>query len=301
MGIFNLLRRKTKHKAVFLGLDNSGKSTIISFLQSGNFVEHTPTMGKQKKDLEINGTRLSLCDMGGQSHFRKFWMDELQAAKCVVFVVDKSAPERFDEAKAELDKIITAIKQKDIKLLILANKYDLPNSVAIEDLIVKFSLFEVDNFEIVDISAKTGYNMAEAFTKFYSALTGKVIRKKVFTNAVSIYNAGGVPIVMHSSGDINGLILEGGFLSAITSFSQMKIEGANTIQFKSEENGTFIVAKSKHFIGSIFWNDDLLVPVEQTEAALKDLLSHLESTITDFQNDNNIEFQVQQYSTNLMK
>ncbi|MHA1476274.1 MAG: ADP-ribosylation factor-like protein, partial [Promethearchaeota archaeon] len=39
------MKRKTKNKSIFCGLDSSGKSTIISFLQEGRFVEHVPTMG----------------------------------------------------------------------------------------------------------------------------------------------------------------------------------------------------------------------------------------------------------------
>ena len=102
MGIFDALRRKTRQKAVFLGLDNSGKSTIISFLQSGKFVEHTPTMGKKMSEMDIGGTRISLYDMGGQKDFRELWMGEAKTAKVIVFVVDRAAPERFVEARGEL-------------------------------------------------------------------------------------------------------------------------------------------------------------------------------------------------------
>ena len=99
MGIFDAIKRKTDYKAVFLGLDSSGKSTIISFLQTGRFVEHVPTMGKKMSEIDVCGARLSLFDMGGQRDFRDLWLGEVKTARCVVFVIDRSNPERFSEAE----------------------------------------------------------------------------------------------------------------------------------------------------------------------------------------------------------
>ena len=173
MGIFSRITKKTKYKAVFCGLDSSGKTTIISFLKEGRFVEHTPTMGKTCQNIKVKGTELTLFDMGGQSHFRKMWLGEIGGnTKCVVFVIDRANPERFEEAKAELDLLVPLIKKQGIKLLLFANKTDLPNAVPIEQIYRIFSLQELDSFEILEISAKTGFGMVDAFIKFFSTLTG---------------------------------------------------------------------------------------------------------------------------------
>lgn len=302
MGLFDVFKRKTNRKAVFLGLDNSGKSTIISFLQEGRFVEHTPTMGKKNVDMEIGGTRMSLFDMGGQQDFRGLWLGELKNAKVVVFVIDAAARDRFPEAKKELELLLPAIKQHKIHLLILANKRDLPGAVPLSTLISAFELFEVDNFELMEISARTGYGMADAFAKFYTLLTGEQVRKNVLAKAISVFDQGGTPIITtYNKNEIERVAIEGGFLVAITQFSQMKMheDEDSMIMFESEKNGTFIVAKSKHLIASVLWTQDLGVPLEQSKAAVKDLLAHLEANAACGDADS-IAFHVEHYCTNIV-
>ncbi|MBD3188062.1 GTP-binding protein [Candidatus Bathyarchaeota archaeon] len=304
MGLFDIFRRHTNRKAVFVGLDNSGKSTFISFLQEGKFVEHTPTMGKRKSDMEIGGTRISLFDIGGQEDFRNMWLGELKSAKCVVFVIDKADTKRFQESRNELEKLLPTIKKNNITLLILANKHDLKEAASLGTVIKEFSLFDVENFEIIEISAKTGYGMADAFVKFYSILTGEKIKKKKLTKAISVFNHGGVPIISHVDDDstIERKAIEGGFMVAISQFCNMKLgenEETNIIAFESAKNGTFLIAKSSNFIASLLWREDLEIPMAQTKDALKDLLEHLEQFCKE-SNEEGISFHVEHYITNLM-
>ncbi|HME53678.1 MAG TPA: ADP-ribosylation factor-like protein [Candidatus Lokiarchaeia archaeon] len=303
MSLFNIFKRKTNAKAVFIGLDGAGKSTIIDFLREGRFVNHTPTMGKRTLEIDVEGTRISMFDMGGQESFRDLWFGEMKTAKCVVFVVDKSATHRFDEAKAEFDKVLPQIKKFNLKLLILANKHDLPNAVTMAKIIEIFGLLDLENFEILDISAKTGYGMANAFSKFYSLLTGKQIQKVNFAGAVSVYTSGGVPIITEMDQTrFERVALEGGFLAAISTFSQMKLPDevdTNFILFESKDHGTFIVARSHDFIGSLLWYKDLGVTVDQSKVALGDLLDHLENSCAGSDQDT-ISFHVEHYVSNIM-
>lgn len=305
MGLFDIFRRRTNRKAVFVGLDNSGKSTIISFLQEGKFVEHTPTMGKRKSDMDIGGTRISLFDIGGQKDFRDMWLGELKSAKCVVFVIDKADTTRFQESRDELEKLLPTIRENNITLLILANKHDLKEAASLGTIIKEYSLFDLENFEVIEISAKTGYGMADAFVKFYSILTGEKIKKKKLTKAISVFDHGGVPIISHVDDDddtIERKAIEGGFMVAISQFCNMKLgenEGTNIIAFESESNGTFLIARSSNFIASLLWREDLEIPMDQTKSALQDLLEHLEQFCKD-SNEEGVTFHVEHYITNLM-
>ncbi|MFX0101280.1 MAG: ADP-ribosylation factor-like protein [Candidatus Hodarchaeota archaeon] len=305
MGIFDFIKKKTNQKVVFVGLDNAGKSTIISFLQDGRFVEHTPTMGKKKLEFDVSGTRFSLLDMGGQEDFRTLWMGETKSAKCVVFVIDKSDTGRFAEAKKELEKLIPTLHGGSIPLLILANKHDISGHVSLGKIIEEFNLAELDNFEIIEISAKTGFNLSGAFAKFYTMLTGEKIRKSKFTHALSIFTSGGIPIISQydSNDHIEKKSIEGGFLVAITQFSSMKMNNDNDevsfITFESESSGTYVVGKSQHFIGSLLWQKELGVPIERSKSALKDMLEHLEN-VSDYKNEEQVAFHVEQYITNMM-
>ncbi|MHA1673147.1 MAG: ADP-ribosylation factor-like protein [Promethearchaeota archaeon] len=301
MGLFNFLKRGTKNKALFTGLDHSGKSTIISFLQEGRFVEHVPTMGKDLTEMEVQGVRINFFDMGGQSHFRQMWLGEMDNTKCVVYVIDKSDTTRFKEAKHELGKILPILKKKQIKLLIFANKHDLAPEVDLGQIITEFDLANISNFEIVEVSAKTGYGMTDAFVKFYSILTGQIIRKSVVASAISIYSEGGVPLTVQSGGneeDFNKNIIEGGFLSAITAFAKTKIKNSS-VKFESQEDGTYIILRSENLIGALLWKEDLQIPINVSEEALKELMDHLE-TLQVYKHEEEISHLVQQYCTNLM-
>ena len=300
MGIFHFLKRKTKNKSIFCGLDSSGKSTIISFLQEGRFVEHVPTMGKNMTEMEVQGVHLTFFDMGGQSHFRKMWLGELDNTKCVVFVIDKSDPTRFAEAKAELEKILPVIQKNDIKLLIFANKHDIAADVSLISLIEMFELDKISNFEIVEISAKTGYGMTDAFIRFYSILTGQTIKKNSVAKSISIYNNQGIPLTVQGKNNdgIKSTQFEGGFLSAITAFAETKIN-SSCVKFQSEDNGTFLIIKTKNFIGALLWNDALEIPIDVSEEALQELLDHLESSKV-YQQPESVPLMVEQYCTNIL-
>jgi small GTP-binding protein len=301
MGLFNFLKRSVKNKAMFTGLDNSGKSTIISFLQEGRFVEHVPTMGKDLTEMEVQGAKITFFDMGGQSHFRQMWLGEMDNTKCVVFVIDMSDSKRLPEAKEELKKLLPIIIKKKVKLLIFANKHDikLPD-INLGTIIQDFDLDKIDNFEIVEISAKTGYGMTDAFVKFYSILTGQVIKKSVVASAISIYNEGGIPLTIQASNDeeFNAKVLEGGFLAAITAFAKTKIFNSS-VKFESEDDGTYIILRSENLIGALLWKKDLNIPINVSEEALKELMAHLE-TLQVYKSIDTITPIVQQYCTNLM-
>jgi len=300
MGKFwDRLRRKTNLKTIICGLDNSGKTTIVNFLKEGRFVPTTPTMGKEKKEIIVSGTKLELFDMGGKSAFRSIWLGEMRDSKCVLWVIDRSDTNRIHESRREFEKILPIAVKHKVKILIAANKWDLPG-MSIKDIIDVFELYKVDNFEILTISAKTGFGMVDFFTKFYSILTGKVIKKNIVAKAITIYDNSGIPLVMNkasSAQQVDETILEGGFLSAITAFANMKMENSN-IKFESADNGTFLIMRSNNYIGALLWEKDLGTPLDYSEEALKDLLEHLENTSNGEQED--VELKVAHYATNLM-
>lgn len=297
MGLFDRIRRKTNLKTIICGLDNSGKTTIVNFLKEGRFVPTTPTMGKEKQEIIVAGTKLELFDMGGQSSFRALWLGELKDSKCVLWVIDRSDLNRIQESRREFEKILPIAEKNKVKILIAANKVDKPG-MEIKDIIDIFELHKVDNFEIMEVSAMTGKGMVDLFTKFYSILTGKVIKKSVVAKAITVYDHSGIPLVMNSNDEqVDQQILEGGFLSAITAFANMKMANTN-IKFESQENGTFVIMRSNHYIGALLWTSDLDTPLDYSEEALKDLLEHLENTSNGEKQD--VELKVAHYATNLM-
>ncbi len=58
------------------------------------------------------------------------WKHYYQNNNGIIYVVDSNDPERMDEAKEELMKMLNEEDLRDSALLVLANKQDLPGSMS---------------------------------------------------------------------------------------------------------------------------------------------------------------------------
>jgi len=298
MGVKNILKRVfTKDKKVVIcGLDSAGKTTMVSFLQNGTFIEHTPTMGKEMTRIEVQGIRIDLMDLGGQKDFRDLWLGEASQAECVIFMIDAYAMERFNEAKEELWKLSDIFKKKP--LIVLANKYDLQPVAQISEIIDALDLKKLPSFEIIPISCRTGFGIVKSFMKIYYKLTGKQLSKKLSSKAVTVFNQGGIPLTSSSNEDI----LQGGLFAAINSFVKESFK-SDLDQLKIGEN-LIIFKRSKNLLGSIVINTGDSVNVKDAEDGLFELLCHLEHMCPELEREQldteKIDYLVKQYASNLL-
>ncbi len=298
MGVKNIIQKlfAKEKKIVICGLDNAGKSTLVSFLQNGTFVKHTPTMGKELSKLEVQGIPINLMDMGGQKDFRDLWLGELSNASCVIFMIDAHARERFNEAKDELWKLSSVFKKKP--LIILTNKNDLVPVASMGDIIKALDLHKIDTFEILPISCKTGYGIVPAFMKIYYKLTGKQLSNIVSPLALTVFDRGGIPLTSSSNQDI----LHGGLFAAITQYAKESFNSElNQIRL---EGNIIIFKRTSHLMGSIVLRDEDSDNIKEAETGLGELLSHIEQMCPELEREQldakKIEYLVQQYSSNLM-
>ncbi len=298
MGVKDIVKHIfTKNKKVVIcGLDSAGKTTLVSFLQNGTFIEHAPTLGKELTILEIHGIRISLLDMGGQKDFRSLWLGEMQDAECVIFMIDAHDQSRFKEAKLELWKLSSIFKTKP--LIVLANKYDLEPAASLKEIIEALELNNIQSFQVLPISCKTGYGIVNAFSKIYYNLSGKQLSRKVNPMALTVYDKGGVPLTSTTKEDI----LKGGLFAAITVFIKESFQ-SELNQLKLGEH-VILVKQSKHLMGSIILKDSDSIDVKEAEIELGELLGHLENMYPELEQEKldteKIEYLVKEYSTNLL-
>merc|ERR1711937_575074 len=100
---------KTKVKILCVGLDNSGKSTIIERLKpkKATVSELVPTVGFSVEEFSKNNISFTVFDMSGQGRYRNLWEHYYKDVQAVIFVVDTSDKIRMCVAKDELDTLLS--------------------------------------------------------------------------------------------------------------------------------------------------------------------------------------------------
>jgi len=121
-------------KIVFLGLDNAGKTTLLHLLRDNRVAQHMPTQKPTMEELTLGNIKFRTYDLGGHEIARRLWRDYYAQVDAVVFLIDTAARERFEESKVELDELISGDDLKEIPVLILANKIDIPGSASEEEI-----------------------------------------------------------------------------------------------------------------------------------------------------------------------
>ncbi|XP_065395355.1 ADP-ribosylation factor-like protein 6 isoform X2 [Macaca fascicularis] len=115
------LKKKEVH-VLCLGLDNSGKTTIINKLKPSNAQSQNilPTIGFSIEKFKSSSLSFTVFDMSGQGRYRNLWEHYYNSDRLRMVV-----------AKEELDTLLNHpdIKHRRIPILFFANKMDLRDAV----------------------------------------------------------------------------------------------------------------------------------------------------------------------------
>ncbi len=171
--LLNLFRSKNREVDVTIcGLDNAGKTTIVKYLETGEFVETQPTMGINRGESIHSGKiEINVFDLGGQEDFRQLWSEVNEKSDGIVYVVDKTDVMRFEESYNVFHNVLKSQLHKDIKILVLLHKSDEPEGLERNRFIKEFGLLEMPfQWACYETSAKTGENIYEAFKWFVESL-----------------------------------------------------------------------------------------------------------------------------------
>merc|ERR1712014_141647 len=114
-------------RILMVGLDAAGKTTILYKLKLGEVVTTIPTIGFNVETVEYKNISFTVWDVGGQDKIRKLWRHYYQGTQGLIFVVDSCDRDRVEE-------------MRDVAVLVLANKQDLPNAMTSSEMTDKLGL-----------------------------------------------------------------------------------------------------------------------------------------------------------------
>lgn len=171
--------RKREVNVLVVGLDNSGKTTVMNHFKPRNMQvqEIVPTVGFNVEKFDLKNLKITAFDMSGQGKYRSLWEHYYQGVEAVIFVVDSSDSLRMVVAKDELDTMLqhADFKGKNIPILFLANKIDLPDAMSASKIAQILGLDRLTHpCKIQASNAVTGEGLEEGI----DWLSDQLIRRK---------------------------------------------------------------------------------------------------------------------------
>ena len=155
-------------RILMVGLDAAGKTTILYKLKLNEQVTTIPTIGfNLEKVSPKKGISFTMWDVGGQDKIRKLWHHYFNGVEGIIFVVDSTDCDRFQEARDELEWILNADLLKGVPLVVLANKQDLPRACSVTEVTEALRMTSVKGREwfIQGSSAISGDGLYEGLDK----------------------------------------------------------------------------------------------------------------------------------------
>ncbi|UCC19496.1 MAG: GTP-binding protein [Promethearchaeota archaeon] len=141
-------------KIVLIGLDNSGKTSILNCLKGikgiSAFNNPMPTKGHDVQQIEALNSKYAIWDLGGQKaylddYFRDF-KKFVKGTNKFIYVIDIQDPKRYDLALEYLKRVISSIKEsKNIEFSVFLHKFD-PDLVfnnELNDLVINNFILKV--------------------------------------------------------------------------------------------------------------------------------------------------------------
>lgn len=155
-------------KLLFIGLDNAGKTSLLTFLEQGpNDVVPKPSVAFDTRAVKYKGVNFDIYDVAGGQKVRDLWKHYYADMDAVVWVIDASDAERFAESKAALQTALKdASMKRDSPILFVVNKADAPGAKSNDE--IKAAL-DLDNslkgrtWTLQRTNAKKGDGVYEGF------------------------------------------------------------------------------------------------------------------------------------------
>ena len=171
--VIELLAEKNL-KILLVGLDNTGKTTILHQLNIGEIITTMPTIGFVIEELNYKGLNITSWNLCGADRIRELWKKYYKNINLLMFVIDSNDKERFDDSIDELEFMLKQEELKNCAILIIANKQDLSGALTPEEITIKLKERLKGRQSLVQGTvAKTGQGLKEGLEWILSILEKK--------------------------------------------------------------------------------------------------------------------------------
>uniref|UniRef100_A0A1I8PPB7 ADP-ribosylation factor-like protein 6 n=1 Tax=Stomoxys calcitrans TaxID=35570 RepID=A0A1I8PPB7_STOCA len=158
---------KEKMTVLVVGLNNSGKSSIIQQFKRRNEPNShisIPTVGFTHEEFYNQGVQFTAIDMSGAWKYRNLWQHQFKNCQGIIYVIDANDKMRMVVVKEELDILLQHpdLIDRQIPILFYGNKNDCENSLSSVNIAAALELTKCDKaWHICSSSAKTGDGLEE--------------------------------------------------------------------------------------------------------------------------------------------
>ncbi|CAI9619466.1 unnamed protein product [Staurois parvus] len=156
-------------RILILGLDAAGKSTVLYKFKFKEPFSTIPTVGFNVEMIQTEKhLQLTIWDVGGQEKLRSLWCYYFENTDGLVYVVDSTNKETLDESKKEFQHILQNELIKNVPVVVLANKQDVPGALDAEEITRKFNMKKYcsdRDWYVQPCCALSGQGLAEGFSK----------------------------------------------------------------------------------------------------------------------------------------
>lgn len=165
--ISNFWDEKTPYRILMLGLDNSGKTTILQYIRSK---ENLPIISTVETVSTRKGLTFTAWDVDAhQVKLRPLWNYYFQNTDGLLYVVDCADIDRINESYEALHFVLEDPVMHDKPIVILANKQDLPSVLSCSELVDKLDLKKLsetrNKWHVQSCSGISGIGIYESIEK----------------------------------------------------------------------------------------------------------------------------------------
>jgi len=147
---------KASRKVLILGLEQSGKSALLSQIskEGTDCSEYLPTKGFNVVCISFDKIDLNIWEVGGAVEYRFYWRNFQQSTDLILFAVDASDRARFPAAKKYFNDIISeANEQSDFH--IIATKSDVEGAAKADEIQNALGLDGM-SINVIEVAVRTG-------------------------------------------------------------------------------------------------------------------------------------------------